>query len=364
MYYSPPVWEHHYMETQFVKCPVCKTKISVSGNPGEKVNITCPNCHEKGFFIIPGGRTEEGSVELRAIVVQGLTKCYNSFKAVDTLSFSVKKGEIFGFLGPNGAGKTTTIKAILDLIHADEGTITINDIDVRTQGKEARKYVGYMPEKVAFYDNLTALQNLRFYAEIKHASTEECSTLIEEFGLGDVGKKKVGAFSKGMVQRLGMARAVLGSPPIMILDEPSGGLDPRGVVLVRDKILDMKKKGVSIFVSSHILSEIQEICDRVGIINKGILVAQDTVDQLGKKLKLKPQITVTVQTMSSAIENAVKKVPKVDHVKVVGNTLEIVCDATAKASVILAVSSAGGNILNLQMKEPSLEEVFMRYTEA
>ena len=233
--------------------------------------------------------------ESSAIIARNLTKSYNKFKAVDTISFSVKKGEIFGFLGPNGAGKTTTIKAILDLIHADEGEISINGIDVRTQGKKARQFIGYMPEQVAFYDNLTALQNMRFYAEMKHASKDECERLIEEVGLGDAGKKKVGAFSKGMVQRLGMARASLGNPPIMILDEPSGGLDPRGVVLVRDKILDLKKKGVSIFISSHILSEIQEICDRVGIINKGRLVAQDTVDALGKKLNLKPQITVTVQ---------------------------------------------------------------------
>lgn len=352
------------MVTQFVKCPNCKTKITVTGNPGERVNITCPNCNEKGFFIIPGPLAEEQTPESSAIIARNLTKSYHKFKAVDNISFSVKKGEIFGFLGPNGAGKTTTIKAILDLIHADEGEITINGIDVRTHGKEARQFIGYMPEQVAFYDNLTALQNLRFYAEMKQTSKDECERLIEEVGLGDVGKKKVGAFSKGMVQRLGMARASLGNPPIMILDEPSGGLDPRGVVLVRDKILDMKKKGVSIFISSHILSEIQEICDRVGIINKGRLVAQDTVDALGKKLNLKPQITVTVQKMSPDIEKAVKKVPKVTQVNVTGNTLEIICDAPTKAAVILAISSAGGTIINLQMKEPSLEEVFMRYTEA
>jgi ABC-2 type transport system ATP-binding protein len=353
------------MATQVIRCPNCKTKISMTGNPGERVSVTCPQCNEKGFFLFPGAQVEQVQApESSAIIVRNLTKSYRSFKAVDTISFTVKKGEIFGFLGPNGAGKTTTIKAILDLIHADQGEIFINGIDVRTHGKKAREYVGYMPEQVAFYDNLTALQNLRFYAEMKHASKDECERLIEQVGLGDAGKKKVGAFSKGMVQRLGIARAMLGSPPIMILDEPSGGLDPRGVVLVRDIILDLKKKGVSLFISSHILSEIQEICDRVGIINKGRLVAQDTVDNLGKKLNLKPQITVTVEKMSPTIEKAVRNVPKVDQVTVSGNTLEIICDAGTKAAVILAISSAGGNILNLQMKEPSLEEVFMRFTEA
>jgi ABC-2 type transport system ATP-binding protein len=351
------------METQVVKCPNCKNTITISGEPGKKVEIICPRCSQKGVFTFPREtRIKTIASNSTTIEVKALTKIYNGFTAVNSVSFSVKKGEIFGFLGPNGAGKTTTIKAMLDLIHADAGTITINGIDIRKHGKEAKKYVGYMPEKVAFYDNLTAEQNLRFYAEIKHASNEECTKLIDEFGLGDTGKKRVGKFSKGMVQRLGMARAILGSPPILILDEPSGGLDPRGVVLIRDKILEMKKKGSTIFVSSHILSEIQEICDRVGIINKGVLVAQDSVEGLSKKLNLKPQISITVDRISSTIENAVKKLPGVEVVQIKGNILDIICDSTMKAKVILTITEAGGNIQNLQTKEPSLEEVFMRYT--
>jgi ABC-type multidrug transport system ATPase subunit len=354
------------MVTKLVKCPTCKTTISLSGEPGEKISITCPNCNQKGIFTLPGEKSIGAITSNSATIdVNSLTKTYNGFTAVNNVSFSIQKGEIFGFLGPNGAGKTTTIKSILDLIHANTGTIKINGIDVRTNGKEAKKYIGYMPEKVAFYDNLTALQNLAFYAELKHASREECLHLIDEFGLGDAVKKRVGTFSKGMVQRLGMARAILGNPPILILDEPSGGLDPRGVVLIRDRILEMKKKGTTVFVSSHILSEIQEICDRVSIINKGIIVAQDTVEGLRKKLNLKPHITVTVDSISGKIENAVKKLPGVDSVKTQGNnTLEIICDGAMKAKVILAISTAGANIQNIQTKEPTLEEVFMKYTEA
>lgn len=351
------------MVTEFVECPVCKNTLSLSGEPGETIFLTCPECNQKKAFTVSGeGRETTQPTYSTAIEVCGLTKMYNHVAAVNNVSFTVQKGEIFGFLGPNGAGKTTTIKAMLDLIHVKSGTIKINGIDVQTHGKEAKKCVGYMPEKVAFYDNLTALQNLRFYAEIKNASTQECVQLIDEFGLGDTGKKRVGKFSKGMVQRLGMARAILGNPPILVLDEPSGGLDPRGVVLIRDKILEMKKKGATVFISSHILSEIQEICDRVGIINKGSLVAQDTVAGLSKKLNLKPQISITVDAMSAAIENAVKNLPGVETVNVKGNVLEIVCEGAMKAKVILAISTAGGNILNLQTKEPSLEEVFMRYT--
>jgi len=339
--------------------------IPISGEPGEKIQLICPQCQTKGKYTIPE-ETPQGARETHAaaIDVKNLTKTYNHVAAVNNVSFRVNKGEIFGFLGPNGAGKTTTIKAILDLLHPDAGTITINGFDIHTQGKEAKRSVGYMPEKVAFYDNLTAVQNLNFYAEIKHAPKQECTQLINELGLGDTGKKRVGKFSKGMVQRLGMARAILGNPPILILDEPSGGLDPRGVVLIRDKILEMKQKGATIFVSSHILSEIQEICDRVGIINKGVLVAQDSVEGLSKKLNLKPQITVTLDALSKPIEDAVKALPGVENVTTRKNTLEIICDGAMKAKVILAITTAGGNIQNLQTKEPSLEEVFMRYTEA
>lgn len=348
------------MVTQFVKCPSCKTTLSISGEPGEQIPLTCPNCNQKGRFTIP----LDTSDKTMSIEVSNLTKTYNHFTAVNNVSFSVRKGEIFGFLGPNGAGKTTTIKAMLDLLHPDKGLIHINGFDIRTQGKEAKKFIGYMPEKVAFYDNLTALQNLQFYAEIKHAKKDDCVRLINEFGLAEAGKKRVGTFSKGMVQRLGMARAILGNPPILILDEPTGGLDPRGVVLIRDKILEMKNKGTTIFVSSHILSEVQEVCDRVGIINKGSLVAEDSVEGLSKKLNLKPQIIVRVDSLNQKIEDAVRKLSGVDQVTVKKNTLEIVCEGAMKAKVILAITNAGGNIQNLQTKEPTLEEVFLRYTEA
>ena len=353
------------MITKTVECRYCKSNFTVTGNPGEKLSVPCFNCNKKNVvtFSNKGGEFVESVPVSYALEVSGLVKIYKNVKAVDNISFKVRKGEVFGFLGPNGAGKTTTIKSMLDLIHGDAGQITINGIDVHTNGKEAKKLVGYLPEKVAFYDNLTALQNLMFYAEMKHASKDECKSLIEEFGLGDTVKKKVGAFSKGMVQRLGMARAVLGKPPILILDEPTGGLDARGVVLIRDKIRELQKNGATIFVSSHILSEIQEVCDRVGIINKGVLVAEDTVDALSKKLNLKPRITAELETMSDVVVSAVKKVDGVEKVEVHGKQIEVLCDAKMKAKVILAISTAGGNILNLSTKEPSLEDVFMRYTE-
>ena len=352
------------MVKKTLMCPKCKNKIVLEANPGEKTYITCSNCNTKGMFIFPEGKSEIKTTDNSfAIEVRSLTKSFNNFKAVDDVSFNVRTGEIFGFLGPNGAGKTTTIKAILDLIHANSGEIKINGLDITKKGKEAKKHVGYLPERVAFYNNLTALQNLNFYAEMKNASKEECKALIEEFGLGDAVSKKVGKFSKGMVQRLGMARAVLGNPPILILDEPSGGLDPRGVVLIRNKIREMRDKGTTVFVSSHILSEIQALCDRVGIIDKGVLVAEDTVSQLSKRLNIKPKLSVELEEMSDAIKEAVKKVDGIDDVQIINKIINVICESKLKAKVIIAIASAGGNIINLHTTEPSLEEVFMRFTE-
>ena len=151
------------MATKTVMCPRCKNKVTVQVNPGEKTYITCPKCNTKGVFTFPEEETiVKKTDDPSAIEVNGLVKMFNGFRAVDNISFKVRSGEIFGFLGPNGAGKTTTIKSILGLIHANSGEITIKGINIRNNAKEAKKFVGYLPERVAFYDNLTALQNLCF----------------------------------------------------------------------------------------------------------------------------------------------------------------------------------------------------------
>ena len=198
---------------------------------------------------------------------------------------------------------------------------------------------------------------------MKNTSKEECKTLIEEFGLGESINKKIGKFSKGMVQRLGMACAVLGNPPILILDEPSGGLDPRGVVLIRNKIKEMRDKGSTIFLSSHILAEVQEICDCVGIINKGNLVVKDTVSSLRKKLNLKPKLTLELDNITDKIKKAVHDVHGIENIEIINKIINIMCDPKAKSKVIVAIEKAGGNIINLHTSDPSLEQVFMRYTE-
>ena len=197
---------------------------------------------------------------------------------------------------------------------------------------------------------------------MKNVPKKECISLIEEFGLKDSINKKVGKFSKGMIQRLGMARALLGDPALIILDEPTSGLDPRGVALIRDKIKKLKNKGKTVFISSHILAEVQEVCDRVGIINKGTLVAEDSVTNLSQTLNLKPKIRFEISNLADKIVEAVKKIKGVENIKIENNYLEVACTPKTKSKVVLAIEQNGGNITNLQTKEISLEEVFLKYT--
>ncbi len=348
------------MISKKIQCPNCKNIIDIRGNPGEKKIIICPQCNQKGKYFFKN--TDDMKIKSLAISVENLIKNYNGNNAVDNISFKVEKGEIYGFLGPNGAGKTTTIKSILGLINIDSGNIKINDIDILNNGKEAKKYIGYLPERVSFYDNLSAYQNMCFIAEMKKTSPDECKSLIEEFGLSNAINKKVGAFSKGMIQRLGMARALIGKPPILILDEPTGGLDPRGVVLIRSKIKEMKNKGHTIFVSSHILSEIQEICDRVCIINNGKIVAQDTVDSLRKILNIKPKITIELEIINDKIIKSLNEIKGIEKIDIRKNNIDVICDSELKARIIVIIEKSGGKILNILTKDPSLEDVFMKFT--
>jgi len=300
---------------------------------------------------------------MNILEIKGLTKDYGDVRAVDNLSLEIKKGEIFALLGPNGAGKTTTIKSILGVIFPTEGEIKINGFDVIKEGKKARKDIGYLPERVAFYDNLTAIQTMEFYAELRGASRKECIELLKDVGLDGEMDKKVGNYSKGMVQRLGLAQAMIGNPSLLILDEPTGGLDPRGSWQIRQKIKELNENGTTIFLSSHILGEVQEVSSSVAILNHGKLIAKDTLDNLGKKLNIQPTLVIELQRPSQSILSRVKKVKGVDDAKLSGNVIEVICNPRAKTNIINAVEEEGGKITDFRTVEPSLEQVFLRFTE-
>jgi ABC-type multidrug transport system ATPase subunit len=285
---------------------------------------------------------------------------FNGFKAVDKASFNVRTGEIFGFLGPNGAGKTTTLKAMLGLLHQNAGIVKINGFDMRTMSIKARQYIGYLPERVSFYENLTPVQTLSFFCELKLVDKSIIGSLLKEVGLEDAVHKKVGTFSKGMVQLLGIAQAMIGDPSIYILDEPMSGLDARWVKVVRDKIKLLNEKGATILFSSHILSEVQTLCDRVAIIDKGKMIAEDTVANLSSLLHIKPRLEITIPGLNGQVPEFLQTMEGVEAVQAKDDRLFVTCKAEIRIQVVTALKDAGFNVQDFTTVEPSLEEAFVK----
>jgi ABC-2 type transport system ATP-binding protein len=292
-----------------------------------------------------------------------LTKRFKDIVAVNELGLEVKRGEVFGFLGPNGAGKTTTIRMIVGLTYPTSGTVYVNGEDMALHGLEMKKSLGFLPEVVGFYPNLTARQTMKFYSGLKGQTGDQIEPLLEKVGLLNFADKKVSTFSRGMVQLLGFAQTLIGDPDLLILDEPAGGLDPYWIRMTKDTILDAKKRGATVFFSSHILGEVEEICDRVAIINQGSLAAEDTIENLRKHLEMKPRLWLQ---MSKTDENAVKIASSIDgvsNVHVTDNWIMVECDHALRMEVMNILKENGYQILNFRTEEPSLEDVFLGFTE-
>ena len=280
------------------------------------------------------------------------------------LDLAVRRGEVYGFLGPNGAGKTTTIKMLLGLTQPDSGTVLIDGEDLHRRPHELKRLIGYLPERVAFYDNLTAMQTMEFYAEVKGAPREGLGDLLEEVGLGAFAKKRVKTYSKGMRQLLGVAQAFIGDPRILVLDEPTSGLDPNWARMVKDRIAAAKKNGLTVFSSSHLLSEVEELADRVAILSRGKLLAEDTVPALRDRMELKPRLYITVKGDPNIAGKAAETVSGAGPVFWDGKSLIVECSPKSKFPVLAAISAAGVEVDDFRTAEPSLEEVFLKMTES
>ena len=292
---------------------------------------------------------------------RGLSKVFNGQRAVDGLDLRVERGEVYGFLGPNGAGKTTTIRMVLGLARPTAGHAFIGGKPVDPRSREFRREIAYLPERVNFYPNLTAAQTLAFFAELKGADKRPIPQLLERVGLAAHAQKRVGAYSKGMRQLLGIATVLLGKPSLVILDEPMEGLDPYWRRQVKEVITEARGRGATVFFSSHILGEVEEVANRVGILHQGKLLAEDTVAALRGKLQVKPRLRMRVTEVPRAAETA-RGVPGVTGVWTTPEEILVECDAAVKGRVVAALASAGIDIGDLHTVDPSLEEVFLQFT--
>lgn len=217
----------------------------------------------------------------KIIETKNLTKVFKNSTVVNKVNIKVNEGDIYGFLGPNGAGKSTTIKMMLGLVNPTEGTTIISDYDIKTERKKAIEFVGAMVEAPSFYGYLSGYKNLKLYANLYEKDDERINEVLELVGLGNAKNKKVSNFSLGMKQRLAIARAFLNNPKLVILDEPTNGLDPQGVIEIRNLIRELAvKENVTFIICSHILSEVQNICNRISIINNGEILVEGNVKEL------------------------------------------------------------------------------------
>ena len=307
------------------------------------------------------------------IQLDNLTKHYGEFKAVDGLSLQIQKGEVFGLLGPNGAGKSTTILMMLGLTEPSSGSVQVCGLDATTNPKAVKEKVGYLPEDVGFYDDLSGWENLMFTARLNRIAEEEARNRIEDLlkktSLEKAAHQKVRTYSRGMRQRLGLADVLVKNPEVIILDEPTLGIDPKGVKELLDLIVELsREKGLTVLLSSHHLHQVQQICTRVGLFVQGKLLASGSVEELATELISKHPVQIEAritQPQSTAnLEAELLQLEGVDDVKILSKgLLYIGCSKDTSAEVARAIVEAGASLHHLSKKTYGLDDIYQRYFE-
>ena len=301
------------------------------------------------------------------IEARDLTKRYGAATAVDGVSFTIAPGEIFGLLGPNGAGKTTTILMLLGLTDISGGQARVLGHDPQREPLAVKRRVGYLPDTVGFYDHLSAADNLRYTARligIPAAEREDrIAAALARVQLGDVANHRVGTFSRGMRQRLGLAEIMMKEAAIAILDEPTSGLDPQATAELLAMIRGLKHEGVAVLLSSHLLERVQSVCDRVALFQAGKIVLLGTVEELGRQV-LGGGFAVEVEAQGQDLAERLRQVPGVQAVETTGpDRLRLLAARDVRPEAAAAVVSAGGRLMRLSVEEPSLEVIYTRYFE-
>ena len=308
------------------------------------------------------------------ITVKNVCKKYGSFVAVDNISFEINDGEIIGLLGPNGAGKSTTMNMLTGFIEPTSGEILINGFNISKKSKKAKANIGYMPENVPLYKDLTVKEFINYMSELKYVKGKDKKNMVSDImaktNLTDVQNKLVKNLSRGYKQRVSMAGALVGSPKILILDEPTVGLDPKQITEIRNLIKSLAKDH-TVIISSHILSEISQMCEKVIILNKGKLIAIDTPENLENKVSKSNAVLVTVEDSENKIKNVVKEIPEIMEIQLIkkndDNTIQYSLTAKENSDIRKIVfekfAKEGITIFELKKSETTLEDAFIDLIE-
>ena len=301
------------------------------------------------------------------IEARGLLKLYGATRAVDFIDLDIRRGEIFGLLGPNGAGKTTTILMMLGLTETSGGAVNVLGFNPVRQPLEVKRRVGYLPDAVGFYDHLTARENLNYTARLLDIPRKETTARIMEamkaVQLDDVVDQRVATYSRGMRQRLGIAEIVMKRAEVAILDAPTSGLDPHATHELLEMIRGLKKAGVAVLLSSHLLDRVQSVCDRVALFNKGKIALMGTVVELANQV-LGAGHPLLVEASGIDVAAALKGIEGVQQVIEAGEgSWRVIADRDVRAAAAQRIVSGGGSLTRLADLQPSLEEVYTRYFE-
>jgi ABC-2 type transport system ATP-binding protein len=299
------------------------------------------------------------------IEAQGLTKRYGRAVAVNGVSFTVARGEIFGLLGPNGAGKTTTILMMLGLTEVTSGTVSVLGRNPVREPLQVKRHVGYLPDAVGFYDYMTAADNLRYTAALIGFDAAERETRVmgalDRVGLADVANQRVATYSRGMRQRLGLAEILMKDAQIAILDEPTSGLDPQATAELLAMIRSLKRDGVAVLISSHLLERVQSVCDRVALFQSGSIVLLGTVPELARQV-LGGGYNVEVEADGEGLAEKFSEMAGVKAVDQSGPTrYRLLAERDIRAEAAAVVVNAGGRLRHLLVEEPSLDTIYNRY---
>jgi len=302
-----------------------------------------------------------------AIETQDLTKSYDGVTVVDRLNLHVGENEVFGLLGPNGAGKTTTILMLLGLTEPASGTARVCGFNSTREPLKVKRLAGYLPENVGFYDNLTAAENLKFIADLNNISLVEAERrigeVLEMVGLANERNMVVGKFSRGMRQRLGIADVLIKGPKVIFLDEPTSGLDPKGINQILDLIVSLPKRGTTVLLSSHQLYQVQKVCQSIGILSKGRIVIEGSIDELGREALAGGRYIIEVETAEPNAElvDILKKIKGVVAAEAQENMIRVSTDSDLRAEIAKVVVQSNVPMVQMKVHEFSLDEIYMKY---
>jgi ABC-2 type transport system ATP-binding protein len=303
------------------------------------------------------------------IRTENLSKDYGDLTAVANLNLTINQGDIFGFIGPNGAGKTTTMRILVTLLEPTLGTAFIDGLDVRKDGKKVRRLVGYMPDFMGVYDDLKVFEYLEFFAAAFGIDRGKRKSIVDGvLELTDLQSKQnatVDSLSRGMQQRLGLARVLIHDPKVLILDEPASGLDPRARIEIRELLRELKRMGKTIMISSHILSELEEICDHVGIIEHGRLVFSGTLEEIRPRLGIQSKVRVKVASNQDKAVELLSALPEIRDVRAINDYISVTFHEGRKSDGLIArtLVKADLDVVFLQPEQLKLDDAFLQLTK-